>query len=72
LHLDGTKKKREYFKIFKEAIVQTPSLMSLYFEKDFILYNFASKISYVIVLTQKKEEGYEIPIYFMSFGLQDT
>ena len=42
------------------------ALMSPYFDKDFILYTFATYFSYVVVLTQKKEEDAIIPILFMS------
>ena len=36
------------------------------FNKDFILYTFATDFSYAAVLTQKKHEDAEIPIYFMT------
>ena len=58
------------FKYIKTTIAQPPSLKSLDFEKDFILYTFASENSLAIVLTQKGELGYEYPISFMSIGLQ--
>jgi hypothetical protein len=63
-------KERESFANIKEAIIQAPSLMSPYFKKDFILYTFASDVSYAVVLTQKNVEGSKIPISFMSSGLQ--
>ena len=45
-------------------------MRSLDFEKDFILYTFASDSSVAIVLTQKGELGDEYPISFMSTGFQ--
>ena len=45
-------------------------LKSPNFEKDFILYTFASDISLAAVLTQKQEGGDEYPMSFMSTSLQ--
>ena len=42
---------KESFQIILEAISEIPSLLSLDFNKDFILYTFASHISYAVVLT---------------------
>jgi hypothetical protein len=64
------KDERESFKAIKEAIVQSPALSSPNFNKDFILYTFASDLSCVVVLTQKNDQDIEIPIYFMSTGFQ--
>ena len=58
------------FKYIKTKIAQEPSLKSLDFEKDFILYTFASDNSLAAVLTQKGELGDEYPISFMSAGIQ--
>ena len=58
------------FKYIKTTIDQTPSLRSPDFEKDFILYTFASDNSLAAVLMQKGELGDEYPISFMSTGLQ--
>ena len=40
--------------------------MSPDFNKDFILYTFASDISYATVLTQLNQQNSEVPISFMS------
>ena len=58
------------FNDIKEVIAHAPSLRSLDFEKDFILYTFTSDNSLVAVLTQKGDLGDEYPISFMSTGLQ--
>ena len=64
------KERREAFDKIKEAIVEAPTLRSLNFDNEFILYTFASDHSIVDVLTQKNEEGEEFLVSFMSTGLQ--
>ena len=61
-------KKNEFSKI-KIVVAHAPSLKSMDFEKDFILYTFASDDSLAAVLTQKEDGGDEFPISFMSIGL---
>ena len=58
------------FSKIKTSIAHTPSLKIPNFEKDFILYTFASDDSLAAVLTQKEDGGDEYPISFMSTGLQ--
>ena len=58
------------FDKIKTSIAHAPSLKSPNFEKDFILYTFASDDSLVAVLRQKEEGGDEYPISFMSTILQ--
>ena len=58
------------FSKIKTAVMHSPSLKSPDFEKDFILYTFASDDSLAAVLTQKEDGGDEYPISFMSTGLQ--
>ena len=60
------------FTSIKEAITTYPSLMSPDFSKEFFLYTFATDISYAAVLTQKNQEGNEVPISFMSVGLEEA
>ena len=60
--------KKGAFNNIKAAISHAPSLKSPGFEKDFILYTFASDNSLAAVLTQKEERGDEYPISFMSIG----
>ena len=40
--------------------------MSPDFNRDFILYTFSAENSYAVVLTQKNDEGFEVPISFLS------
>ena len=58
--------KKESFQKILESISEAPSLLSLEFNKDFILYTFASDISYAAVLTQLNQQNNEVPISFMS------
>ena len=41
------------FAKIRKAIAEFPTLMSPDFTKDFILYTFSTKLSYVVVLTKK-------------------
>ena len=58
------------FSKIKTVVAHAPSLKSPNFDKDFILYTFASDDSLAAVLTQKEDGGDEFPISFMSTGLQ--
>ena len=58
------------FNKIKAEIAHAPSLKIPNFDKDFILYTFASNNSLAATLTQKEEGGDEYPISFMSTGLQ--
>ena len=66
LFLIRDKLKKEYFQRILEAISEAPSLLSPDFNKDFILYTFASDISYAAVLTQLNQQNSEVLISFMS------
>ena len=57
------------FNKIKTYISHAPSLKSPNFEKDFILYTFASDDSLAAVLTQKEDGGDEYPISFMSTSM---
>ena len=50
--------------------MEDPTLHSLYFDKDFILYNFASDYSATTMLKQKYEVGDDFLISFIRTGLQ--
>ena len=64
------KERREAFEKIKEAIAEAPTLWSLNFDNEFILYAFASDHSIAAVLTQKNEEGEEFLLSFMRTTLQ--
>ena len=65
----GDREKQSFIRI-REAIAEAPALVSPDFRKDFILYTFASNISYATVLTQKNQQEDEVPISFMSSNLK--
>ena len=64
-----TKIEKNAFIKIKTIVACTPSLKSPYFDKDFILYAFASDDSLAAMLTQKGYGVDEFPISFMSSGL---
>ena len=57
---------KDAFVKIRKSIMDAPALMPLDFDKDFILYTFATDFSYVVVLTQKHAKDTKIPISFMS------
>ena len=57
------------FSKIKIVVAHAPSLKSPNFDKDFILYTFASDDSLASVLTQKEDGGDQFPISFMSTDL---
>ena len=65
-----TEIEKNAFSKIKTVVAHAPSLKSLDFDKDFILYTFASDHSLAAMLTQKEDGGDEFPISFMSTGLQ--
>jgi hypothetical protein len=70
VHLKWTIVEKEAIENIKAAIAPAPSLRSLDFIKDLLVYTFASDHSIVAMLTQKDGQGNESPITFMSTGLQ--
>ena len=78
---DMVKQKKKYkwetkqkvaFTSIMEAIARAPSLMSLDFSKEFLLYTFASDTSYATILTQRNQVGDEVLRSFMSTRLGET
>ena len=61
----GLHEKKE-FDLIKHKIINSPSLNTLNFFDNFILYTFASSTSYVLVLTQINNQKIEAPISFLS------
>jgi len=60
----------EAFSLMKQAIINAPSLATPNFSNPFTLYTFASKKSYVAILTQANQDKAEAPISFFSSNLQ--
>jgi hypothetical protein len=62
---------QEDFNNIKGEITTTLVLISPYFQRDFIIYSFATKTIVASVLTQKNTKGEELPISFMRKTLHD-
>ena len=50
----------------KTALTQAPAFTSPQFDRDFIIFSFASEHTIVVVLLQKDDQGAERPIVFFS------
>ncbi|KAH9296739.1 hypothetical protein KI387_044767, partial [Taxus chinensis] len=61
---------KEAFEGIKQAIAKTPILACPDFNKDFIIYCYATEFTLAVVLTQKNSEDHELPIAFMSYVLK--
>ena len=62
---------KKAFKNIKQAISKAPALISPDFEKDFLVFSYASEHTVVVVLLQKNDWGEEQPIAFLSKILRD-
>ena len=62
---------RQSFMDFKQALIETPVLVSPNFYKYFLLFSFASKHIIKGVLLQKNDQNLEQPIDFFSEALRD-
>ena len=56
----------------KLALTQTPVLTSPQFDREFIIFFFASQHTIAVVLLQKDDQGNEKPIAFFSRALRDA
>eukprot|EP00253_Pinus_taeda_P031465 PITA_31465 len=63
---------KQAFESIKMALTQTPVLTSPQFDKDFIIFSFASEHTIADVLLQKDDQGNEKPIAFFSRALRDA
>ena len=63
---------KQAFERIKMALTQTPVLTSPKFDRDFIIFSFASEHTIAAVLLQKDDQGYEKPIAFFSRALRDA
>ena len=62
---------KKYFKDIKQAISEAVVLVSIDFEKDFLVFSYTSEHTVAAVLLQKNEQGEEHPIAFFSKILRD-
>eukprot|EP00253_Pinus_taeda_P028009 PITA_28009 len=63
---------KQAFEEIKKTLTQTPVLTSPNFDKDFIIFSFASEHTIAAILLQKDDQGCEKPIAFFSKGLRDA
>jgi len=63
---------KQAFEGIKSALTQAPILTSPQFDKDFIIFSFASDNTIVVVLLQKDDQRNEKPIAFFSRALRDA
>lgn len=63
---------KQAFESIKAALTQTPVLTSPQFDRDFIIFSFASEHTIAAVLLQKDDQGNEKPIAFFSRALRDA
>ena len=63
---------KQAFEEIKLALTRTPVLTSPKFDKDFIIFSFASEHTIVVVFLQKDDQGCEKPIAFFSKALRDA
>ena len=62
---------QEAFSNIKREITTSIVLISPYFQRDFIIYSFATETVVTSILTQINSKGEELPISFMSKTLHD-
>jgi hypothetical protein len=60
------------FQSIKQAILDAPVLISPDFEKEFLIFSFASQDTLATALLQRNFEGFEQPIAFFNRALQDA
>lgn len=63
---------KQAFEGIKSALTQAPVLTSPKFDRDFIIFSFASDKTITAVLLQKDDQGAEKPIPFFSRALRDA
>jgi len=63
---------KKSFEDIKFALTKTLVLINPKFDRDFILFSFASEHTIFAVLLQKIDHGYEQPVSFFSKALRDA
>eukprot|EP00253_Pinus_taeda_P006226 PITA_06226 len=63
---------KQAFESIKPTLTQTPVLTSPQFDRDFIIFSFASEHTIAVILLQKDDQGNEKPIAFFSRALRDA
>ena len=63
---------RKSFESIKKAIMESPTLSSLDYNKEFHIFSFAFEDTLAIVLLQADEKGLEHPVAFFGKTLRDA
>jgi len=63
---------KQAFEDIKIALTKTPVLTSPKFDRDFMIFSFASEHTIAVVLLQKDDQACEKPIAFLSKALRDA
>ena len=58
------------FNYIKKSIIEAPCLLSPNYDKEFVIYTFASEKYYASMLSQKNDQNIEVRICFKSSALQ--
>jgi hypothetical protein len=61
---------KQAFEDIKFAFFNAPVLVSLIYSKPLQIFSFALEFTYVVILLQKDENGFERPLAFTSKSLQ--
>ena len=72
LSIKWTIEAKQSFEEIKMASTRTPILINPQFDRNFIIFSFASEHTIVAVLLQKDDQGCEKPIAFFSKALRDA
>ena len=67
-----TMEAKQAFEEIKTPLTKRPVLTSPKFDRDFIIFSFASEHTITVVPLQKDDQGCEKPIYFFSKALRDA
>ena len=67
-----TLESKQSFELVKQALTQTPVLISPDFTKNFYIFSFASEHTVDVVFLQKNIMGQEQKIAFFNKALRDT
>ena len=67
-----SKEAKQSFISIEQALSEAPILVSPNFDKDFMIFSFASEHTIAGVLLQKNEQNEEQPIAFYSKALRDS
>ena len=67
-----SKEAKQSFVSIKKALSEAPILVSPNFDKDFMIFSFASEHTIAGVLLQKNEQNEEQPIAFYNKALRDS